>query len=373
MRRLVPLLVLLLAALTGRILAQATKTDRQLLTDALATITAIRDKMPADPTALTCAPATQSVITSSAASLQATGGTGGYTWSAPGGTPSTGNSSAFSTSYGAVGPQTVTVTSGTQSMPCQVVVTSTTQDPGKLLMSSSWETATGCNGPALFDSGAWSDYGGRGACDGTVHDADVVSDVFKVGTHALRITQKPGASTSTDIYNGTDFREVRTFGSQTDVTLIAWLRYHAAWNWASADHKVFIFTASDGATPNVYINERGGADAKHARLCAYSSPVDVFFCASSPQITVGLWYRLRVHIVAGTHGKMEMWLQPDGQPETKLNLTYDAGAPQANVNDLNNGQIGGIKLDSTYNAGSTISALMYMWYDGVQVFSGLAP
>lgn len=302
MRRSIPILVLLLAALTAHVLAQVSKTDRQLLTEALATITAIRDRLPADP------------------------------------------------------------------VPIPDPVPDPTPTPsGKLLMASSWETATGCNGPALFDSGAWGDYGGSGACSGSVHDADVVSDVYKVGKNALRITQKPGG------VNGTDFREIRTFGNQTDVTLIAWLRYHAAYHWANADHKIILFMDGTGNSPNVYINFRGGSDAKHGRLCAYSTPVDVFFCAANPQVTVGLWYRLRVHIVAGQHGKMEIWLTPDGQPETKLNLTYDAGAPQANVNDLNTGQIGGIKLDTTFNDGASVTAPMFMWYDGLAVYSGLAP
>lgn len=383
------LVVLALAAWAIVGTAQTTKTDRQLLTEALASLTAIRDRMPADPVdppPLTCAPTTQSVQTSAGATLRADGGTGTYAWNATGGTPASGSASTFSTAYGTAGTKTVALASGAQTATCQVLVTAVPPPPpapvnGQLLFTSSWETALGCNRTALFDSGAWGDYGGSGACDGAVHDADVVSDVFKVGKQSLRITQKPPPAGFVGVWNGTDFREVRTFASRPDVTLVAWLRYDANYHWASADHKIFIFTASDGATPNVYINYRGGTDAKHARLCAYSMPLDVFFCAAPPvigegsaptQVTVGIWYRLRVHVVAGNHGKVEMWLMPDGQAEMKLNLVYDAGARTANINDLNTGQIGGLKVDTTYNAGTSVTENMFQWYDGVSVYAGLA-
>lgn len=58
--------------------------------------------------------------------LQAQGGTGTYSWSAPGGTPpssSDGTSSSFSTSYSTAGTKTVTVSSEGQSGTCQVTVT----------------------------------------------------------------------------------------------------------------------------------------------------------------------------------------------------------------------------------------------------------
>lgn len=294
-----------LVALSLRVAAQSQKTDRQLLTEALATITAVRDRMPADPVPIPDPPPV------------------------PDPTP-------------------------------------TPIPTGRLLFTSGWESGLGC-GPALLDAGAWADYGGSGACSGSVHDADVVADVAKLGAHSLRITQKPGG------VNGTDFREIRTFGNQSEVTLIAWLRYHSAWHWANADHKIFLFMDASGNQPNVYINQRGGSDPKHARLCMYPTANDTFFCASNPQMTVGIWYRLRVHVVAGAHGKVEMWLQPDGQAETALVLTRDAGNGATSPNDVNAGAIGGLKLDTTYNDGGSVTAAMYMWYDGIAVSSGLVP
>src|SRR3989344_4367548 len=56
--------------------------------------------------------------------LQALEGTpdAGFSWSAPGGNPSTGSGSSFTTTYNATGAQTVTVSSGGQSGTCTVTV-----------------------------------------------------------------------------------------------------------------------------------------------------------------------------------------------------------------------------------------------------------
>jgi hypothetical protein len=242
---------------------------------------------------------------------------------------------------------------------------------GNLLFESSWENTTelGCSARALLDT-VWEDYGGSGACNGTVHDADIVDDVAHGGRRSLRVTQKPGKD-GAEIYNGTDFRIQKKFGEQTDVTLVGWLRYDASYRWAKADHKIFIFADDALRAQNVYINFRGGSDNAHARLCAAATPVDAVFCSGNPQVTTNTWYRLRVHVVSGAHGKIEMWLQPDGQAETKLNLKHDAGS-QANINDLDVGSIASFKIDTTYNAGSGIAQNMYQWYDAIAVYSGLA-
>jgi len=75
------------------------------------------------PLPLACAPPTQTVSTGQAAVLTATGGAGGYIWSAPAGSSVTGTGSSFSTSYAAPGTHTVTVTSGMATASCQIVVT----------------------------------------------------------------------------------------------------------------------------------------------------------------------------------------------------------------------------------------------------------
>lgn len=73
-----------------------------------------------------CSPATQSVQAGSPASFTATGGDGTFSWSvSPGGTPSSGTGSSFSTTYSATGSKTITVTSNQgQTDTCAVTVTS---------------------------------------------------------------------------------------------------------------------------------------------------------------------------------------------------------------------------------------------------------
>ena len=71
---------------------------------------------------LECAPPTQTVAIGATATVGATGGTGTYSWSAPGGSTPTGTGASFSTSYAAAGTQTITVTSGAETATCEVVV-----------------------------------------------------------------------------------------------------------------------------------------------------------------------------------------------------------------------------------------------------------
>lgn len=75
---------------------------------------------------LTCSPLSQAVLLNQTASLSASGGTGNYQWSAPGGSPDLGNQQAFSTSYSSTGDKTVTVTSGSQDEDCTVSVSAGT-------------------------------------------------------------------------------------------------------------------------------------------------------------------------------------------------------------------------------------------------------
>ena len=81
------------------------------------TVTVVVGEVP-----LVCAPVTQTVAIGQLAPMTATGGTGTYSWSAPGGTVPSGTGAAFSTAYGTSGTRAVTVTSGTQSATCTVVV-----------------------------------------------------------------------------------------------------------------------------------------------------------------------------------------------------------------------------------------------------------
>jgi uncharacterized repeat protein (TIGR01451 family) len=73
---------------------------------------------------LVCAPPTQTVQLGQSAQVSATGGTGTYGWSAPGGTPAaaSGPLASFSTTYASSGTKTITLISGTQTAQCQVFV-----------------------------------------------------------------------------------------------------------------------------------------------------------------------------------------------------------------------------------------------------------
>ncbi len=72
-------------------------------------------------TAVACTPTTQSVYTGGTATLTASGGTGSFSWTATGGTPSTGSGATFATTYTTTGTKTVSVTSGTTAS-CSVSV-----------------------------------------------------------------------------------------------------------------------------------------------------------------------------------------------------------------------------------------------------------
>lgn len=84
---------------------------------------------PPQPTPLVCAPPTQTVSIGQTATVNATGGTGTYAWAAPGGSSTSGTGSIFSTSYAAEGTNTITVTSGSDTATCQVVVPPPKVDP----------------------------------------------------------------------------------------------------------------------------------------------------------------------------------------------------------------------------------------------------
>lgn len=72
---------------------------------------------------LACSPTRQNVSVDETATLTASGGSSPYTWSAPGGTPSSGSGNTFSVRYASVGNRLVVVSGGGQtSSPCTVRV-----------------------------------------------------------------------------------------------------------------------------------------------------------------------------------------------------------------------------------------------------------
>jgi len=125
-----------------------TGTYNVTLNTGYATSTCIVNVIPPPPVPV-CAPATQTVLTNQAASFTS-GANFQFGWKSPSGNPSTGSSSAYSTSYRRAGNYTVTVTNAIQSSTCRVHV-----DPGPppppVCSPSSQTVATGHT--AQFSSG----------------------------------------------------------------------------------------------------------------------------------------------------------------------------------------------------------------------------
>lgn len=75
---------------------------------------------------LQCNPGVQNILTGASATFNAAGGSGVYTWTAPGGSPPSGNDLSFTTSFGVAGTYKVRVadaTHGAQWRECTVTVT----------------------------------------------------------------------------------------------------------------------------------------------------------------------------------------------------------------------------------------------------------
>ncbi len=89
---------------------------------------------------LSCNPG-QSVSVGQTATIVATGGTGSFTFAAPGGNVSSVSGGVLNVSYSTAGNYTITVASGTQSATCNIVVTGTGTNTGTLACSPSVQTA----------------------------------------------------------------------------------------------------------------------------------------------------------------------------------------------------------------------------------------
>jgi hypothetical protein len=75
---------------------------------------------------LSCLPAVQTVTLGQTAQVNASGGAGTYTWSAPGLTVNNATGSGFNANYATLGTKTITVTSGGASADCMVNVVAAT-------------------------------------------------------------------------------------------------------------------------------------------------------------------------------------------------------------------------------------------------------
>lgn len=115
-----------------------------------------------------CSPAAQSVQAGNPASFTATGGDGTFSWAvSPGGSPSSGKGSSFSTTYSATGSKTITVTSNQgQTDTCALTVTaSPTPTPSPTLSVNL--TANPSTGSAPLSSVLTATVGGTAA--GTIN------------------------------------------------------------------------------------------------------------------------------------------------------------------------------------------------------------
>ncbi len=83
----------------------------------------------ARPIALACTPSDTSVAVGSLVTFNASGGSGNYTWSAPGAVNMTGSGSTFATSYSSVGSKIVTLTSGSETANCSAITVTSAAVP----------------------------------------------------------------------------------------------------------------------------------------------------------------------------------------------------------------------------------------------------
>ncbi len=142
---------------------------------------------------VTCSPTTQSVYTSASASFTAANGNGTYSWTATGGTPSTGTGATFSTTYSTTGTKSVSVTSNSTSASCNVSVT--TPPPVAALCANSIDD----DGDGKVDM---ADYGCVLATDNDESNPTPVSTKFAIG-NAVKVTTTTFLNVR-DIPGGTD-------------------------------------------------------------------------------------------------------------------------------------------------------------------------
>ncbi|MEK7195538.1 MAG: type II secretion system protein, partial [Patescibacteria group bacterium] len=106
------------------------------------TVTPVRSTSTSSSSVPTCSTFPSTVNTGENTAATGSGGDGSYAWSAPGGSPSSGNGTVFSTYYGTSGVKTITVTSASQNGNCNVTVNSS---PGPAPTITSINPSSGTN------------------------------------------------------------------------------------------------------------------------------------------------------------------------------------------------------------------------------------
>jgi uncharacterized repeat protein (TIGR01451 family) len=162
-----------------------------------------------------CAPDTQNVFVGQTATFTASAGNGTFSWSAPGGNPSSGSGSSFNTTYAATGSYTVTVTSGGLTDTCDVVVKPVIHippicdqsDQNVLVNETVFFTASGGNGTFSWSAPSGNPSSGSGSSFHTKYASD--------GDYTVTVTSD-GLSDSCDVKVRKEFKElICSPGSQT--------------------------------------------------------------------------------------------------------------------------------------------------------------
>jgi hypothetical protein len=248
---------------------------------------------------------------------------------------------------------------------------SATAPTSGIIFSSGFEGSDplGCTFEGLLQrstSNSWTDFGPHFAatCAPERRLAEIVEGEACEGTRSLQVNFKPDGSE-----NGPDYRVIKTFGSHREIWARWCTRYSKNWVFAGADHKVAIFGNSQGTSQDVYFNVRGNGNGPVGRPVIIVTPGDSAYGDDGVQIRGGDWILFEIHIVCGANGRIEAKI--NGRP---LNLRLEAGNSQ-NIRRMNpcTGDVGYIKLDTTYNAYSYPSRLgltMNMWYDKVAISTG---
>ena len=139
----------------------------------------------------TCSPATQNIVAGASASLTAAGGTPGYTWSGPSGSPATGSGSSYSPTYSTAGTYTVTLTDSSppaQSTTCTVNVIPVLTCSVPAVVDGSTSTATRSGGTPPY---SWS-APGNAAGSGNTYTA-----TFTAPGDTITVTNANPAQTAT--------------------------------------------------------------------------------------------------------------------------------------------------------------------------------
>ena len=143
---------------------------------------------------LTCTPASQTVLLNQSSAKNASGGIGSYSWSAPGGSVTSGSGSSFSTAYSTTGTKTITLTSGVQTVTCSVVVNAPTltcsASPLTVAINQNTTlTATGGTGTYSWSAPAGTPSSGSASTLTTQYSAS--------GTKTVTVTSNSVSSTCT--------------------------------------------------------------------------------------------------------------------------------------------------------------------------------